>query len=108
MCRSRHWTVVRLACTHLIGPRYRRTIRYRGNSSSFRPRRESRLVMILRTIEPGLSPKLTGYLDGVNAGLLPPGYFVAHPVHQPMMDSTERHRELVARLTTQGPRLQVA
>jgi hypothetical protein len=29
-------------------------------------------------------------------------------VHQPMMDAAERHRELVARLATQSPRLQVA
>jgi hypothetical protein len=62
----------------------------------------------VRIIEPGLSPKLTGGLDGVDAGILPPGGFIAYAVHQPMMDSTERHRELVARLATQGPRLQVA
>ena len=64
--------------------------------------------MILRTIEPGFSPKLTGGLDWVDAGILPPGGFIADAVHQSMVDSTERHRELVARLTTQGPRLQVA
>jgi hypothetical protein len=101
-------TVVRLACDHLIGPRFPRTVRYRGNRSSLRARRETRLVMILRIIEPGLSPKVTGGLDRVDAGLLPPGGFIADAVYQPMMDSTERHRELVARLATQGPWLQVA
>jgi hypothetical protein len=64
-------------------------------------------MMILRIIEPGLSPKLTGGLDGVDTGILPPGSFIADAVHQPMMDSTERHRELIARLATQGPWLQV-
>src|SRR5262245_39991196 len=68
----------------------------------------ARLVMILRIIEPGFSPKLTGGLDWVDAGILPPGCFIAHAVHQPMVDAAERHRELVARLSTQGPRLQVA
>jgi hypothetical protein len=64
--------------------------------------------MILRIIEPGLSPKLTGGLDWVDAGILPPGGFIAYTVHQSVMDSTERHRELIACLATQGPRLQVA
>jgi hypothetical protein len=68
----------------------------------------TRLVRILRIIEPGLAPKLTGGLHWVDAGILPPGSFIAHTVYQSMMDSTERHRELVARLATQGPRLQVA
>jgi hypothetical protein len=59
----------------------------------------------LRIIEPGLSPKLTGGLDWVDAGILPPGGFIADAVHQPMMDAAERHSELVARLAAQGPRL---
>jgi hypothetical protein len=107
-CCSRRWTLVSSAFDHLIGPRFPRTVRYRGNRWSFWPRREPRLAMILRIIEPGCSPKLTGGLDWVDAGILPPGGFVAYAVHQPMMDAAERHRELVARLTTQGPRLQVA
>ena len=90
----------------LLGPRFAR--RCRGDRSSLRARRETRLVRILRIIEPGLSPKLTGGLHWVDAGILPPGGFIAYAVHQPMMDSTERHRELVARLATQGPWLQVA
>jgi hypothetical protein len=38
--------------------------------------------MILRIIEPGLSPKLTGGLDWVDAGILPPGGFIAYTVHR--------------------------
>ena len=64
--------------------------------------------MILRIIEPGLSPKLTCGLGGVDAGILPPGGFIAHAVHQTMMNAAERHRELVARLAAERARLQVA
>jgi hypothetical protein len=46
--------------------------------------------------------------SGAAAGILPPRGFIAYAVHQSMMDSAERHRDLVARLATQGPRLQVA
>jgi hypothetical protein len=66
------------------------------------------LVTVLRIIQPGLAPKLAGGLDGVDAGILPPSGFIADAVHQPMMDAAERHCELVARLATQGRRLQVA
>jgi hypothetical protein len=59
-------------------------------------------------IPAGIVPELAGSHSGVDAGILPPGGFVAYPVHQPMMDAAERHRELVACLATQGPRLQVA
>ena len=52
-------------------------------------------------------PELAGSLNGVDAGILPPGSFIAYAVHQSMMDTAERHRELVARLATQGSRLQV-
>jgi hypothetical protein len=31
--------------------------------------------------------------------------FIAHAVHQPMMDAAERNREFVAGLAAQGPRL---
>jgi hypothetical protein len=43
-------------------------------------------------------PELPGSLGWIDAGILPPGGFIAYAVHQPMMNSTERHRELVARL----------
>ena len=88
----------------LLGPRFARIVRCRGDRSSLRAHRETRLV-ILRIIEPGLSPKLTGGLDWVDSCILPPGGFIADAVHQPMMNAAERHRELVARLAAQGPRL---
>ena len=72
-CCSRRPTVVRSPYGNLIGPRFPRTVRCRGNRS--RPR--TRRVTILRMVEPGLLPKLTGDLDGVDAGRLPPGLFVA-------------------------------
>ena len=54
---------------------------------------------------PRLAPELARDRDGIDAGLLPPGGFVAHAVHQPMMDAAERNREFVAGLAAQGPRL---
>ena len=63
--------------------------------------------MLLRIIEPGLSPQLTGDLDGVDPGRLPPGGFISYAVHQPMMNAAERHRELVARLAAEGAGLKV-
>jgi hypothetical protein len=107
-CCSGHRTVVRSAYDGLIGSRFSGTVRCRSNRSNLRARRETRLVMILRIIEPGLSPKLTGGLDWVDAGILPPAGFIAYAVHQPMMDTAERHREFVARLAAQSPRLQMA
>ena len=59
-------------------------------------------MMILRIIEPGLSPELTGDFDGVDPGRLPPGGFISYAVHQPMMNAAERHRELVARLAAKA------
>src|SRR5262245_55947602 len=48
---------------------------------------------------------LAGSLGQIDASILPPGGF-AYAVHQAMMDATEWDREFVARLATQGPRLQ--
>jgi len=59
-------------------------------------------------IHAAIVPELPGSLGRIDAGILPPDGFIAYAVHQSMMDSTERHRELVARLAAQGPRLQVA
>src|SRR5262245_45635908 len=59
-------------------------------------------------IHPAVVPELPGSLGRIDASILPPGGFIAYAVHQSMMDSTERHCEFVARLATQGPRLQVA
>jgi hypothetical protein len=41
--------------------------------------------MILRIIEPGLSPKLTGDFDGVDTGRCPPGPLVAGAVDRAVM-----------------------
>ena len=55
-----------------------------------------------------LSPQLGGGLDRIDAGVLPPGCLVADAMDQPMMDTAERDRELVAGLAAKRPRLQVA
>jgi hypothetical protein len=52
-----------------------------------------------------LFPELASGFDGVNAGIFPPGRFVAHTVHQAMMDATKRNREFVAGLATERARL---
>src|SRR5262249_23884532 len=59
-------------------------------------------------IHAAVVPQLPGSLGRIDAGILPPGGFIAYAVHQSVMDSTQRHRELIARLATHGPRLQVA
>jgi hypothetical protein len=56
-------------------------------------------------IHAAVVPERPGRID---ASILPPGGFIAYAVHQSVMDSTELHRELVARLATQGPRLKMA
>jgi len=56
---------------------------------------------------PRMVPELARNVDGVDAGLFLPGGFIAHPVHQPMMDATERDREFVARFAAQGTWLHV-
>ena len=71
-------------------------------------RRETRLVMLLRIIEPGLSPELTGDLDGVDAGRLPPGLLVAGAMNRAVMRAAERDGEFIAHFAAESPRLQVA
>jgi hypothetical protein len=41
--------------------------------------------MLLPIIEPGLSPELTGDLNGVDTGRLPPGLLVACAVDRAVM-----------------------
>ena len=70
--------------------------------------RESSLAGAARfrpSASPRTAPELARDRDGIDAGLLPPGGFIAHAVHQPMMDAAERDREFVAGLAAQGPRL---
>src|SRR6266567_4578636 len=63
--------------------------------------------MLLR-IEPGLSPELTGDLNGIDAGRLPPGLLVAGAMDRAVMRAAERDGEFVARFAAERPRLQVA
>ena len=41
-------------------------------------------------IHAAVVPELPGSLGRIDAGILPPGGFIAYAVHQSMMDSTER------------------
>src|SRR5215472_3383374 len=63
--------------------------------------------MLLRIIESGLSPELTGDLNGVDAGRLPPGLLVTGAMDRPVMRAAERDREFVARFAAERPWLQV-
>src|SRR5215467_4921376 len=64
--------------------------------------------MVLRIIEPGLSPELPGDLNGVDAGRLPPGLLVAGAMDGAVMRAAEGYGEFVARFAAEGPWLQVA
>src|SRR2546425_9222932 len=64
--------------------------------------------MLLPTIESGLSPELTGDLNGVDAGRLPPRLLVAGPMDRAVMRAAQRDGEFVARFAAERPRLQVA
>src|SRR6516165_7780605 len=63
--------------------------------------------MLLRIIEPGLSPEPTGDLNRVDAGRLPPGLLVASAMDGAVMRTAERDGEFVARFAAERPRLQV-
>src|SRR5215813_10265558 len=64
--------------------------------------------MFLRIIEPGLPPELTGDLNGIDAGRLPPGPLVAGAMDRAVMRAAERDGEFVARFAAERPWLQVA
>src|SRR6516165_11724830 len=63
--------------------------------------------MLLPIIEPGLSPQLTGDLNGVDAGRLPPGLLVAGAMDRAVMRAAERDGEFVAGFAAERPWLQV-
>jgi len=63
--------------------------------------------MIWRIIEPGLSPELTGDLDGVDAGRFPPGLLVAGAMDGAVMRAAERDGEFVAHFAAERPWLHV-
>src|SRR5262245_51777136 len=64
--------------------------------------------MLLRIIEPGLPPELTGDFDGVDPGRRPPGLLIAGAMDRAMMRAAERDGEFIAGLAAERPRLQVA
>ena len=64
--------------------------------------------MLLRIIEPGLSPQLTGDLHGIDAGRLPPSLLVAGAMNRAVMRAAKRDGELVAHFAAERPRLQEA
>src|SRR3954469_4956571 len=64
--------------------------------------------MLLRIIEPGLAPEVTGDLDGVDPGCRPPGPLVAGAMDCAMMRAAERAGEFIAGLAAERPRLEVA
>ena len=64
--------------------------------------------MLFRIIEPGLSPELTGDLNGVDTGGLPPGLLVSGAMDGAVMRAAERDGEFVARFAAERPWLQVA
>ena len=59
-------------------------------------------------IDAGVFPQLTGDLDWIYAGRLPPGALVTGAMNRAMMDTAERHGEFIARLAAERARLQVA
>ena len=61
--------------------------------------------MILRIIESGLSPELTGDFDGVDPGRRPPGLLIAGAVDRAVMRATQRDGEFIAGLAAERPRL---
>jgi hypothetical protein len=50
-------------------------------------------------------PELARHFEWIDADFLPPGYLIARAMHEPMMDSTERHHELVAGFAPKRPGL---
>src|SRR5262249_27373596 len=64
--------------------------------------------MFLRIIEPGLSPELTGDLNGIDADRLPPGLLVAGAMDRAVMRAAHGDGEFVARYAAEHPRLQIA
>ena len=67
-----------------------------------------RLATLLPIIESGLSPELTGDLNGVDAGRLPPGLLVAGAMDRAVMRAAERDGEFVAGFAAERPRLEIA
>jgi len=67
-----------------------------------------RSPLYVRSIELPLLPKFKSQGDGVDFDRLPPSRLVAPPVKLTVVRTTERHRELVADLPTEGAGLSEA
>ena len=61
--------------------------------------------MILRIVEPGLFPELTGDLEGIDAGSLPPGLLVAGAMDRAVVRAAERDGEFIAHFAAERTRL---
>src|SRR5262249_19340131 len=66
-------------------------------------RRELRLNPSL--IDAGAFPKLAGDFDWIDAGLFPPGFFVASAMHSAVMRAAERDGEFIAGFAAERARL---
>ena len=55
-----------------------------------------------------MGPKLISNTFRLNTELCPPSHFVTGLMHVAMMGTTERHRELIADLEAEAPRLREA
>ena len=58
----------------------------------------AKCIARVRFSVPTLLPESMRYGDGVDAGVLPPGRLVTDAVQKPVMDATQRNRELIAHL----------
>jgi hypothetical protein len=58
-----------------------------------------------RPAQTGKFPKLPGDFDGIDAGLLPPGFLVTSPMNCAMVDAAKRNGEFIAGLAAKRARL---
>ena len=65
-------------------------------------------MRIVRIIEPGLPPELTGDFDGIDPDRRPPSLLVAGAMNRAVMRAAKRDGEFVACFAAERPRLQVA
>jgi hypothetical protein len=56
-------------------------------------------------IDAGAFPKLARDLNGIDASLLPPGFFVTGAMHRAVMRAAEGDREFIARFAAERARL---
>src|SRR5262249_53247669 len=56
-------------------------------------------------IDAGAFPKLTGDLDGIDASLLPPGFFIASAMSRAVMRAAERDGKFIAGFAAERARL---